>query len=315
LVWGAGGAAIVGLIQFSFQFILGLEKTIRLWADFIAHFLGSSFSQAVTKNSSWLVGISGHDFFRSISVFPDPHMFSFYLNLILPWSLILYFSTGKRKLFLILFLLILTADILTFSRGGYLGIIASTAFGLIFLRRKIANLWKTPEYRYKKWGAVVLPALIIIILSTTNPVSQRFFSSFRIEEGSNQGRIENWANSLSVVVHNPLGVGLGNYPLEIKPSADYREPIYSHNLYLDIAAETGIANALIWVILIFSSIFSFLRKSRENYFYLGGALGLISFFVHSFFETALFSTQVLPLLLIIIALGAVNLRKTDEKSV
>jgi len=82
LVWGAGGAALLGIIQFSLQFIFGLEETAKFWTNFITPFLGSSFSKAVMENSSWLVGISGHDFFRSISVFPDPHMFSFYLNLI-----------------------------------------------------------------------------------------------------------------------------------------------------------------------------------------------------------------------------------------
>jgi len=314
LVWGAGGAAILGIIQFSLQFILGLKETTRIWANFITPFLGSSFSEAVMKNPSWLVGISGHDFFRAISVFPDPHMFSFYLNLILPWSLILYFSSGKKKLFLILFFLILSADLLTFSRGGYLGLISSAIITILFFRKKIAEFWKIPKYKYKKLTLVISAVFVITTLSVPNPISQRFFSSFKADEGSNQGRIENWTNSLSVITHNPLGVGLGNYSLEIKLSADYREPIYSHNLYFDIAAETGIINALVWIILIFSSIFSYLKKAKDNYFYLGGALGLISFFVHSFFETALFSTQVLPLLLIIIAVSTLSLNESDEKN-
>jgi len=195
-----------------------------------------------------------------------------------------------------------------------LGLASIALIGLFFFRKKIIGFWRAEKQKYKKWAAAFLLIFILIILSVQNPISQRFFSSFRLEEGSNQGRIENWTNSLSVIARNPWGVGLGNYSLEIKPSAGYREPIYSHNLYLDIAAETGILNALIWIILIISSIFIYLKKAKENYFYLGGALGLASFFVHSFFETALFSTQVLPLLLIIIALSTINSAESNEKN-
>ncbi len=117
------------------------------------------------------------------------------------------------------------------------------------------------------------------------------------------GRIETWKQSIDVIINNPLGAGLGNYPLEIKPSADYREPIYSHNLYLDIAAETGIINALLFIWLITASILGFIKLGKNNKFCLAGAISLVIFFIHSIFETPLFSVHNLPLLLIIIALS------------
>lgn len=300
LVWGTGIAAIIGFIQFLLQFILGLDKSLKLWASVTPYFLGSSFSQAVLENPSWLVNVSGRDIFRAVSLFPDPHMFSFYLGIALPWALALYFfSPQRKKIYLFLFFVMLIVDFLTFSRGGYLGILA----GIIFAA---AILWKKIGKKHKKRLILALAAIILII-SIPNPISKRFLSSFDLSEGSNIGRLMTWKKSVSIIQNNALfGVGLGNYSLEIKPSAGYREPIYSHNLYLDIASETGIINAFIWIALIFASIISYLHKSKKNVFYLGGAISLVIFSVHSLFETSLFSVRVLPLLLIIIALSAIN---------
>lgn len=298
VLWGAGAAAMAGIIQFSLQFVLGLERAVELWKTIIAPFLGQSFSRAVFENPSWLVGISGKNFFRAIAFFPDPHMFSFYLGLALPWALSFYLSKRKKE-YLFLFSIIFLADLLTFSRGGYLGIIMGCLFILFVFRDRIMKI----NYGRKTVGIFLLVLVFSFTLFLNNPVAKRFFSSFDLSEGSNKGRIEIWKESLVVVKNNPLGVGIGNYALEIKPSANYREPIYAHNLYLDIAAETGLLNAFIFAGMILTSVVSYWKKTKENIFYLGGAISLIVFSVHSFFETPLFSSSVLPLLVIIIALS------------
>lgn len=297
LVIGTGLSAAIGLVQFLLPLIFNQAAVLRVWAKIIIPFLGTAFSQSVLENSSWLVNLSGHTVFRAISLFPDPHMFSFYLSMTLPWTLALYFSNDKRnKLFLVMFFLILAADLLTFSRGGYMGLLAGAICALLFF-------WKTIS-RKSKQGLLAALILLASLSLTPNPVSKRFFSSFNISEGSNQGRIETWKQSTEVIRNNPLtGVGLGNYPLEIKPSADYREPIYSHSLYLDIAAETGLLNAAVWIALLLTTAVAFLRKARDNHFYLAGAVSLVIFSVHSIFETALFSVHILPLLVIILALS------------
>ena len=314
LVWGAGLAGLLGIFQFLLQFIFGLEKTFQLWAVLISPFLGNSFALAVLENPSWLVNIGGQNFFRATAFFPDPHMFSFYLNIAFFLALGLYFTKIKnRKSYLFLADIILLANLLTFSRGGYLGLLA----GITFIFCLLPSLRGGLRRGVKKLSiaGIILIGLIIII---PNSIGKRLISSFDLSEGSNQGRIETWKNSIEVVKNNPvLGVGLGGYSLEIKPSANYREPIYSHNIYLDIAAETGILNSLIWIGIILTAIFSFLRK-RENigdlkYIYIAMAAGLVAFSVHSLFETALFSARVLPLVIILFALSALNYEKNHQR--
>ena len=247
-----GGAAVsaIGIVQFLAQFAIGLEKTYKFWADYaIVPFLGKSFSEAVLLNPSWLVNIAGKTYLRATATFPDPHMFSFYLGLLAPMALgILIYEKNKKSLWIVCLVVLLIVDLLTFSRGGYLGLFGGALFIIILF-------WKEAGQKYKT-GALALISLIVVSLLFSNPVSQRFYSSFDLKEGSNAGRIETWNKAIEIVADNPLiGVGVGNYALAVKANASYREPIYAHNTYLDIAAETGILNALIWVSLLGITVF------------------------------------------------------------
>jgi O-antigen ligase len=299
IVWGAGIAAIIGIIQFILQFIIGLDQTAGFWRNYIMpFFLGRTFSQTVASYPSWLVNIGGHNYLRALSTFPDPHMFSFYLGLTLPIAIAVYVSL-RKKIYLVLSLAILLADLLTFSRGGYAGLLA----GLIFVSFYFIVNKKINKRKLLVSLALILVCFVSVIAS---PVGKRFSSSFNASEGSNKGRFENWTQAVDVIANNPLGVGIGNYSYEIEPSADYRKPIYAHNLYLDIAAETGIINAIIFILILIFSIKSFIIKSRDSIFYLGCTASILIFSTHSFFDAALYSVHVLPLILIIIALSTVN---------
>lgn len=324
-VWGALVASGVGIIQFLLQFIMPLDKLYSIWATLVVPFLGDSFSQAVLINPSWLVNVGGHTLLRATALFPDPHMFSFYLNISSLLSLGIYFyhKTSPPKtnhsfvikklaqhLYLVFFFIIIFADILTFSRGGYLGLIAGLLFFVFFIFRNwTQNLIKNTK------SALILATFgfgILLIIFIPNHFSARLFSSFDILEGSNSERLINWKQSYQIIKENPLfGIGLGNYALGIKPSAEYREPFYSHNTILDVAAETGIINALIWISLLLVSTLTFLKKFTlsNNFVYLGLASALVSFFIHSLFETAIFSIHILTLLILILALS--NNKKND----
>jgi len=208
----------------------------------------------------------------------------------------------------------LISDFLTFSRGGYLGLLAGLIFALFIFRKNLIG-----RFSLKKIiTANIFVLIVAVIIIFPNPISTRLISSFDTSEGSNVGRLETWGQSLKVIENNPWGVGIGNYASEIKPSADYREPIYSHNLYLDIASETGILNALIFIWLLIASILSFIKLGKNNPVYFAGAISLFIFSIHSIFETPLFSIHILPLLLIIIALstlGTAVLSKSPELEV
>ena len=294
--------ALIGVVQFGAQFVLGLETVYSIWAKFIIiPFLGESFGEAVLKNPSWLVNIGGETYLRATSLFPDPHMFSFYLGLLMPLSLGIYLENKEKRAWNgVFFGIIFLADLLTFSRGGYLGIVAGLLFvGFMF--------WLRIEKKHKIMvGALAfLGAMIMLVPS---PVSQRLFSSFDLKEGSNQGRLAMWEKAADVTVSKPiLGTGIGNYPLEVLPTAGYREPIYAHNTYLDISAETGILNAFVWIGLLGVTFAIFWKKSKKERIFFFASVSLIVFAVHSITETAIYSPVVLSLFLVILSFSNIEL--------
>ncbi len=292
LVWGGFFAALVGIFQFAAQFIFGLDAAYNFWAERVSPiFLGANVTEAVLQNPSWLVDISGQTYLRAIGVFPDPHMFSFFLGMLLPFALGLFFKT-KNKFYLVIFFAMLLADLLSFSRGGYLGLALGILVAGIFLGNKLKS-----KYKLALIFAVVLAS---ISLAIPGPISQRFFSSFNFKEGSNQGRIEIWKQAGGVILAHPFfGVGIGNYPLEIKAAADYREPIYAHSNSLDIAAETGLINLAVWLGLTGFLIFTFFGKFKRDILFFCAGISVIIFSAHSLVETSLYSPIVLPVFLVV----------------
>jgi len=295
IVISATAAATIGLAQFLSQFFFGLEVVYKFWADHIIEpFLGKTFAAAVLENPSWLVNVSGKTYLRATATFPDPHMFSFFLGLVIPLALALAVLSDKKLFYGLAAAILLLADAATFSRGGYLGLFAGLVLAVIFAWPKLK---KAPKI-LAAGLAVILAAILLI----PNPVSQRYFSSFDLKEGSNEGRIEMWQKASKIILENPLsGVGIGNYPLEIRPEAVYRDPIYAHNTYLDIAAESGVLSALAFLGILIFATRSLLKKGREGLIFLAGAMSLTIFAIHSLVETAIYSPVVLTLFLFIVS--------------
>lgn len=307
LVFGGALVAVLGIIQFFSQFIFGLERVYKFWADYvIVPFLGKTFSLAVLQNPSWLVNISGKTYLRATSIFPDPHMLSFFLGLTSALTIGIMLASQKKFFYGIILGSLLVCNILTFSRGGYLGIFVGAAFLIILF-------WKKISIKSKSF-IIASGLLVALIFSMPNLISQRYLSIFNFQEGSNKGRIEIWQKTLSIIENNPfLGLGIGNYPLEIKPTANYREPYYAHNTYLDIAAETGMVNTLIWMGLLFFSWFNFVKRAKRDIIFLGPALGILIFSVHSLVETAIYSPVVLTLFLIMLSFN--NLKENESRNI
>jgi O-antigen ligase len=286
-------SAAVALIQFSLPFFLGIGKAVKSWENLAPFFLGNSFGELVAANSSWLVNIAGETKMRAFGFFPDPHMFSFFANLSFFTGLGHFFY--KKKIWVGAGLLLtLIATIFSFSRGAYLGLLAGIFFFVIMIlkRSKVS----------KKAIAGIGAILILIAVFNSGAIFQRLASSFNLKEGSNAERYKNWTEAVDIIRDYPLGgVGLGNYARAVDPSSADRSSIYAHNLFLDIAAETGILNAVAFLFLIIFSIWRNIKNN--NIISLGLASGLVAFFIHSMFDTALWSPQVMVVFLTIVAIG------------
>lgn len=303
-VYGAFLSACSGILLFFSQFLFGVEKTFSfLTGSVLPFFLGTAFAQSVAEHPSLLVNISGATLLRASGVFPDPHMFAFYLGMASPIALafaLLASSQKKKRTWLLIFAAILFADLLSFSRGGYVGLAAGSIL-FFFLSGAMDRL----SQRQKIGTLLFAPLLIAVIF--LSPFGTRFLSSFSHTDGSNVERLRLWHEAVTHIGERPFfGVGLGNYPLLVKPSASYREPIYAHNLYLDIAVEVGMVGLLLFLGMVMLSTARLLLRwkiRRDDWLVLAMLTALVIFLVHAFFETPLFSVHVLPVLLLLVAAG------------
>lgn len=296
LVFGASLSALIALFESMLPFAIGLQPVLYLWREiFLPFFLGATFSGVVSEYSSLLVNIGGETILRGSAFFPDPHIASFFFGMSVPFAIALNIhSSGKQRwLFGISALLLLLADMATFSRGGFVAILL---VGMGFLPTVFPML-------VRRFGGVFLAgcALSFLAIVLPNPLSSRLLSIASDTDTSNIGRIAIWQEAMVIISEHPIhGVGLGNYSLAVKPSADYREPRYAHNLFLDISAEIGTPIAVFLCIAIlllivrgFSSLDIFMRSA-------GASLSI--FFLHSLFETPIYSVHILPLFLSLIAM-------------
>lgn len=305
-VLGAASVSLLGIGQFVAQYFIDKSILALFWAKYISPvFLGNSFATAVQNFPSWFVNIAGKDYLRAISVFPDPHMLAYYTGMALPFAIVLFLKSVRFRLFwLCCAFILLATNLLTFSRGGYLGLLLAFVFFILLL---FSNY---PQKLPRKAAAGLGIVFVMFLISVSGPVGNRLVSSFSLSEGSNAGRIQTWQDALLVVANHPLtGVGVGNYALAIKPSADYREPIYAHSIYLDIAAETGLISLLFFLAFLFATMKSFHRAIPKDMLAFAGLMSIIIFAAHSLVENPLYSVHVLPVFLLISALSTIYAKK------
>lgn len=298
-VVGAAVAAFVAIAEWCSQYIFGVSRLFDFWTGAVLPvFLGPSFSDAVARYPSLLANIGGSTVLRASAFFPDPHIAAFYFGMALPLSCSYAFSERRlaRKVMYAVFSgMLLIADLLTFSRGGYIGLVVGSG---VFLSTRIGSV------RFRPKTVLILfsfATVFVSVLFLLPQVRDRFVSAFSSSDGSNNARMSLYAESLGHIRRNPFGYGPGNYPLVVKPTAEYREPIYVHDLPLDIATESGILGASVFLLAIFSAIRETKRSASGPMFAISVSLAVFS--GHALFEMPLYSVHILPVLLLLLSMA------------
>ena len=144
------------------------------------------------------------------------------------------------------------AVMVTFSRGGFLGLV--TTLGIIALRE-----------RNKALRVIMIAAGIAFFVAYTGDrYRDRIFSIAEYEEDSSaMGRIESWETGLRMALNQPIfGVGLNRYVVAFPSYSEYyaRE---GHNAWIQMAAQCGLIAVGSYGMLVLLSYLS-LRKARQR---------------------------------------------------
>lgn len=178
--------------------------------------------------------------------------------------------------------LLLAANVVTFSRGGFLGLIASMA----------VLVWKIGRNNRVRTMAISLVVGLIFILAAPGNYGIRLLSIFipgLDPVGSSDLRKENLILSILVTIRNPWGIGIGNSPTFGVHNLE------THNAFTQVSSELGLlglAAYLIMMISPFRKLGAIERMQHEkgeyDWFYymsIGLQASIVAYMVSSFFAS------------------------------
>jgi putative inorganic carbon (hco3(-)) transporter len=227
-------------------------------------------------------------------------------------------SWFKKALAVTMFIVNGSCLILTFSRGGWIGLIAAVMvlLGLLYYWWSVhmPPFWRT----WSLWillGTLLGSLLLAVIF--VEPVRERVFSIFADrKDSSNNFRKNVWAAAFKMVQDYPLtGIGPGHnafnkiYPL-------YQLPRYSalsaYSVFLEHAVELGFIGLIcfLWLlVVIFNTAVLQLRRLRElqsvDAFWLIGAIAAIAgMLAHGLVDTVWYRPEINTVWWLMVALVA-----------
>lgn len=270
--------AVAGLAQVISTYFMDIYQFMRIFGEGIQcrQFGVQWCSIAVQVGNTWFAYFGEQLSLRVFSLFPDSHSFPVFLLLGLPSVFAVIFKKPVWFKAIVVSLIFLAA-ILSGTRGIWAASAAAVlAAGFFILLLKRAGLPQHKKLLVRLSSYLILFFLLFaaafpIFASPQFLVSKgddlllrnRIKSIIDFGETSNSQRIEIWKKTLASIVRKPLlGVGIGNFPIILNQDLRLAKAGSSaHNLYLQIAAETGlpVLALFLWLILI-------LVKNNFKYF-------------------------------------------------
>lgn len=268
------------------------------------------------------------DDFRASGPFDDPNFFAQVLVVAFALTLGAFLFSNDRWLRVAGLIGAGTSALgilVTYSRGGVLALVAVGVCAVVMYRPSPA------------WTVATIVAVVVSVAALPSEFVDRAAQSTAglplvddaqpIADSAVRGRTSEAIVGLQMFGDHPLlGVGVGNYPvnyqeysreLGLDPRREDREP---HNLYLEIASETGLVGVGAFGVLVASALRSLRRGRRETHERLRTAsrsllLALIGFGVSAIFLHADFARTLWILLALSATAGSFPVRRPLEGDV
>ncbi len=222
-------------------------------------------------------------------LFGNPNDLALHLVTMTPIAVALAFAARSRLMravYLVMAGLFIAANVITFSRGGFLGLITVGAMLAWKLGRKSrVNV---------SIGAIVIGGLFILLAPGNYGlrILSIFIPSLDAVGSSNQRR-ELLERSILVTLRNPWGIGIGNFPIV------GIQNLVTHNAFTQVSSELGILGLLAYLIFMISPFRKlsaiertlFEKDERDWFYYLAIGLqaSIVGYMVSSFFVSVAYN--------------------------
>jgi putative inorganic carbon (hco3(-)) transporter len=222
-------------------------------------------------------------------MFGNPNEMAMHFVMMTPLAIVLGIASRRlfmKAVFFTMAALFIGANMVTFSRGGFLGLIATA----------VVLAWKIGR---KQRFTVTIASVVIgglVMLAAPGHYGLRMLSIFipaLDPVGSSDQRSELLKRSLLVTARNPWGIGIGNFPI-----VGFHN-LQSHNAFTQVSSELGIlglAAYLIFMISPFRKLAAIERRQFDNgetdwfyYLAIGLETSIIGYMVSSFFASVAYN--------------------------
>ncbi len=226
---------------------------------------------------------------RLSSTFGNPDHLAGYMEMALPLILGLFLLSYRHGiLFLLIYLccLLLTALVLTLSRGGWIGALIGISFMSLALLTN--RYFQRKKLLISLIGGFVVAALIVL---ASTPVVERIRTIEQKEEASSfSNRVNVWGRVVEMIGDYPLhGIGPGTFGTiftQYQPPGLRSHYTMAHNDYLHFISEVGLPLIAIVVWMIIALYRKGLRRLQNRSrlvrgITLGAMTGITAILVHS----------------------------------
>lgn len=206
--------------------------------------------------------VPGFESLRAEGTTIDSHTLGLYLELLLVVPLSFLLVGGMRR-----YTRFVMAAVLLIGMGGLIVTFSRAAWISFFLAACVLVCISVFVWRQGRAPFTALAVAAVVSLCYPNVYEYVFVRAFQAESGIMTARYDmNWT-ALDIIRKNPvLGYGAGNYMEAltdpgIEEPGDYRLPV--HNVFLMIAAESGIVSAVAFFALIGVALKRLWRYRRD----------------------------------------------------
>jgi len=228
--------------------LIAVLKVIVVVGAFMAlaavrSYLGGEFTPKSTRIAGMVSGLFG-----------NPNDLATSLDLLIPFAvgLALMNQGGKRFLFALCGVALTAGVVVTFSRGGFLGLLAIAAF----------FAWKLGRVRRGLTTLFLASTIVVFAVAVPASYGDRLGSIFNVDQdatGSAQARLDLLVRASEVAAsHAIVGVGLGNF--HIFSIGEQK----AHNSYLEIAAELGFLGLAAYLVILIAP-FRYLKRIEKHF--------------------------------------------------
>jgi len=269
-----------------------------------------AISQEVVGAPSGLL-LNAHIIPRISGPLEGPNQLAGYFDVLVP--VLLAYAIGKREPLLgVAVTLAVFADILTFSRGGQIGILAGMlVIGIIYRR----NL----RFALAAAGAGVVSGALVAAAWSADAHSFGLFRPFwNLSDSGYAGgvgsRAQLWRAAVRLwLQHRWLGVGAGNFEFELRDAGLRGIRTHANSLYLSSLVEGGLPLFAATCWLTFVSVAAFVRDRAESPLIAGALAASVALAIHQIVDYLTFYPKVGGTWWIVLALGAAEIARLGSR--